>query len=180
MANGNGQDIVEQVKKHNRIEAIIEADGYTLVGRGRYRRARSHDSLIVDVHNQSYHWNSRDEHGDVISWVQARLSTDFKTAIEDLCRRASMPMPRWGQEDQTVRIAARKREDAFTVAMRVFAGWLWQDPEALGYARSRGWTDEVIRGAMLGYTGTAERRQALVDALKQELLAAGVDVEIKL
>ena len=59
------------------------------------------------------------------------MSADFKTAIEELCRRAKIPEPNWGKEDKATRLAARAREDVFSVACSVFVGWLWKDVDAL-------------------------------------------------
>lgn len=168
-------DIIEQVKEKNRIEQVLEDDGFPLEGRGRYRHGRQHDSLIVDVNNQAYHWNSKGEHGDVIAWKQARMGADFKSAVEALCTRAHLQAPNWGKEDQATRVQARAREDAFQVATSIFIGWLWKSVDALAYARSRGWTDETIKASMLGYTGVGSERKMLGEELRGALGAAGVD-----
>ncbi|HPS41036.1 MAG TPA: toprim domain-containing protein [Anaerolineaceae bacterium] len=166
-------DFVEKVKQLNRLEVVVEQDGYHLGGRGRYRRCKEHDSLIVDLNKQTYHWNQSGEWGDVISWVMARKRTDFKDAVEDLCRRAGMPEPSWGGDGQA-RIAARVKEDAFNVAAKVFQKWLRDDPEALEFVKARGWSDTTIDGAMLGYTGGNSGRKTMGELLKKELTAAGI------
>jgi DNA primase len=50
-------------------------------------------------------------------------------------------------------LATRAKEDAMTVAARVFVKWLRASPTAVEYAHGRGWTDETIRLAGLGYSG---------------------------
>lgn len=173
------ENVFELVKQRNKIEDVINESYPLEQRRGRYLRGRREDcnSLVVDVANQAYHWNSQAEHGDVINWVMNRQGVDAKTAVEILCRRAGLPEPNWGRQDAATRLAARAREDAFDVATRVFARWLWDDEEALAYARGRGWTDETIRGGMLGYSGRYEGRKALRDELKRALVGAGVDLE---
>jgi DNA primase len=149
-------DIVEQVKESNRIEDVIEESGFGLHRRhGRYLHGAGAEwsSLVVDTAKQVYHWNSHNERGDVISWVMARRNADFKTAVEELARRARLPDPKWSREDQAQRVAARAREAAFEIALRMMQGLLWKDAEALDYCRRRGWTDETIRDAGLGFTG---------------------------
>jgi hypothetical protein len=168
-------DIVEKIKSTVRIEQVIEQDGYRLIKRGRYWPCDQHDSLVVDVANQAYHWNSQGEHGDVINWVQTRRGYDFKSAVEDLCRRVGISAPDWGKQDNQVRLTIRAREEAFDVAGRVMSTWLAEKPEALEYAKGRGWTEAVIRQHHLGYSGSGsdeEKKQ-----LSGELSLAGVDLK---
>ena len=170
------EDIVALVKAKNPIEDVIDGDGYPIERRNtRYLRCRQHDSLVVDTLNQSYHWNSRNEHGDVINWVMSRQGLDFKGAVDALCDRAGIERVNWGNQSHEARIAARARMDAFSVAAGVFVRWLWRDAEALAYARSRGWTDELMQREMLGYTGTWGNRQELRSEMLAEFRTAGID-----
>lgn len=41
-----------------------------LVGQGRYLKGQEHDSLVVDVAEQRWYWNSQLASGDQISWMQ--------------------------------------------------------------------------------------------------------------
>jgi len=167
-------DIFEQVKGGNKIEDVIQEAGYSLRrSSARYMRAREHDSLVVDVQNQAFFWNSRAMQGDVITWVQDWKRTDAKGAIEFLARRAGLPEPTWGQSNQ-VRVAARKRDDALTVAARVMVRWLWSNQEAMAYAIGRGWTEETIKAAGLGYSGRGTPTEQA--ELRQALEAEGVDL----
>lgn len=168
-------DIVEKIKSTVRIEQVVDQDGYPLVSHGRYRKCTQHDSLVVDVAESCYFWNSRGEHGDVISWVMNRKGVDFKSAVEDLCRRGGIPEPDWGRQDAQTRLATRAREDAFDVAAKVFAKWLSNNRDALAFIRGRGWTEETTASAKLGYTGTgteAEKKE-----LSGELSLNGVDLK---
>lgn len=182
-------DIVELVKERNPIEDVIEADGYPLPKRGRYRKCTTKGTggLVVDTQQQMYFWNVRGEGGDVIAWVMKQRRVDFKAAVEQLADRAGLPRPNWGHVDPAARLAARQREEALDVAMQVFVRWLHRSDEAKGYVQRRGWSiwleaDEdgdqrmgtAVR-AMLGYSGvgTGEEREEM----RRELLAAGVDVD---
>jgi uncharacterized protein (UPF0147 family) len=117
-----------------------------------------------------YYWNSAGEWGDVIEWVQRRQRVDFKGAVEWLCQRAKLPAPDWSERDVQATIAARRKYDVLTVAAQYWARLLWQTPAALEYCKWRGWSDETIRRAGLGYS------DGNVNALRGELQMHGVDL----
>lgn len=171
-------DIVEQVKARNLIEDVIEESGFPLQQRGgRYRRGnrKDCDSLVVDAHHQTYHWNSQSEHGDVINWVMKRRKTDFKGAVEWLCERAKLPAPKWSGGSQAERLAARAQEDAWAVALHLMNEWMWQDAAAMVYVRGRGWCNDTIREAQLGFSGRATPEE--LKDLRGEFTLNGVDLE---
>jgi len=150
-------DIVERVKEAVRIEDVIEESGISLARRhGRYMRGQGeNDDLVIDTMKGVYHWHKRSEHGDVFNWVMNRTGMDFKSALEELCRRANLPAPQWSREELDRRKASREKEDILGVAQAVFARWLKNDPEAWGYCTGRGWTEETIEAAGLGFSGRA-------------------------
>jgi hypothetical protein len=168
------EDIVERIKRDCPIDKVMAADGFTLrSGSDKRRKCTEHDSLVVDVGECFYWWNSNGEQGDVITWVMKRHGLDFKGACEYLCRMFNIPEPNWGHANSQARVAARAREEALTVAARVFNRWLLADQEAFAYAHGRGWTDETINSAQLGYSGKgtdAERQE-----LNVEMGKCGVD-----
>lgn len=166
---------IEEIKKASRIEELVKEAGFALRGHGRYLRSDEHDSLIVDTHNQAFYWNSKSLNGDVIAWVEHWKRTDFKGAVEFLARHAGMEEPQWSQQDAGQRLAARAREDAMTVAGRRFIHRLWRHDGALAYARARGWTDETIKEAGLGFTGWNTKGE--LDELRADFETAGVDPE---
>ncbi len=172
-------DIVEQVKAKNRIEDVIEESGVPMQHKhGRYLRSSDaeHSSLVVDTFRQTYSWNSKQEIAcDVIAWVMNRRGLDFKTAVEELARRAKLPEPKWSREDQAHRLAARVREECFGVAQRVFTKWLAADAAALTYVRGRGWTDETIEESGIGFSGRLTDEQ--LRDLKGEFSMYGVELE---
>lgn len=168
-------DIFEQVKEANQIQDVIEEAGFQLRrSSARYMRAREHDSFVVDVQNQAFFWNSRQLQGDVITFVQDWKRTDAKGAVEFLARRAGLPDPEWGAPSE-VRVATRRREDAFTVAARIFVRRLRNDGQAMAYALGRGWTEETIKEAGLGYTGKGTKEEA--EELRQAFEREGVDLD---
>lgn len=160
---------LNQVKTANPIEQVIE-ETEPLRGSGKWLRGTNHDSLVVNVNAQTYTWNSRGEWGDVIEWVSRRHNTDFKGAVEYLCRRGGLEPPVWSGEDAQARVASRAKEDALTVAARHWVKAFRASTAAAEYARGRGWTDETIQRAELGYIDGDTK------ALRGELQMHSVDL----
>lgn len=174
-------DFVAELKRRIRIEDVINETvglekgnrrGFT---RGARRGAGEH-GLVVDLDGQRFAWNGNAEYGggrynDVIFWVMVRDRVDFKGAIERLARKANMELPKWSQEQQVKFAAVRKQEDILNVAQRIFAEWLWRDEKALAYVRGRGWSDETIKKAGLGFTGWGT--PAEYEEMKNAIAAAG-------
>ncbi len=172
----NFDDLIERVRQASAIEAIVaETPGFTVSGHGRFLTTREHDSLVIDTGVGAYHWNSRDEHGDVFRWIEKRNNWDFRSAVEYLCKRAGLAAPEWGSGSPSQRLAARARQDVFEVAASVFSSYLWADEVALQYARNRGWSDETIKAAKLGYAGNSDQRQKVKAELTAKLTEAGND-----
>ena len=164
---------IDAVKAANRIETVVAEDEALEEGRGgRYVRGKDHDSLVVDTRKQAYYWNSHNEFGDVIEWVIKRRRVDFKAAVELLCRRAGLPDPRWGEGGQAA-VAARARADCFTVACREWVLTLRKSPGAMQYLLDRGFTEEGIQDAGLGYTGRPDGGVGVKKALERE----GIDLQ---
>jgi DNA primase len=160
---------IEVIKEANRIEEIV-AEDFAVLGNSRYRRTREHDSLVIDTAEQYYVWNSQNETGDVVDWLQKRRSWDFKAAVEHLCRRAHLESPVWSKEDNQRAIARRQVEDALTVAARFFVRVFRASDAAQAYVASRGWTTETARDAGLGFWDGNR------DELRKELRLYGVDL----
>lgn len=172
-------DFIEQVRRANALDDVMNETGgeWRLQQRGgRYLRGMVHDSLVVDTELQYYVYNSTGERGDVFAFVQKHWSVggDFMGALEALARRAGLEMPVYRRDDQDVssRLLRRHREDVWEVGLRWMQRQLWNDAEALGYVRGRGWDDDAIRLAGLGFTG----REG-TDDLRRELVGEGVNIE---
>ncbi len=180
-------DIIQRAKDANPIEDLVSEDGYPLAGRGKWLKVNRPGTggLVLNTHDQCFHWNARDMHGDVIRWVEYEHKLDFKEAVNYLCRRARLPEPNWGHQDMATRAAARAREDALSVAVRVFQKWLRSDAAATAYCQARGWSTVEgegeerkpgsIQKAQLGYSGEGTREER--EEMRKELLAAGVDLD---
>lgn len=62
------------------------------IQKGRYVKHLDHNSLVFDSYKNTFFWNSRQAHGDIITFIQEYYSVNFKTAIEILTGIApSMP-----------------------------------------------------------------------------------------
>lgn len=141
---------IERIKEANPIEEVVEEE-FRLRRSGRYFRGVEHDSLVVDPNKQAFFWNSEGKSGDVVDWIQWRKRTDFKGAVEWLCQRAKLEPPRWGEQGAQQTRSTRMMHDALTVACRYFVRVLRKTAAAIEYCRGRGWSDEVIQQAGLGY-----------------------------
>lgn len=158
---------IEAIKAANRLEEIINTD-LTVIGSGRWLTTEEHDSLAIDTEGQYYFWNSQQETGDVFDWLVKRRGWDFKQAVEHLCHRARLEKPVWTREAGQQAVAKRAKEDIFTIAARQFVRSLRASEEAQAYAHGRGWTDETIKAAGLGYCDS--------QALRKELLLYEIDL----
>jgi hypothetical protein len=118
-------------------------------------------ALIVFPDTQTWHCFSCHVGGTQIDWMlQKNKGWDVKEAIRELARIGQIPMGDVDGPELKQRLAVRAREDALTIAARLFAKWLQDDQEALAYARSRGWNDETIAASRLGFSGRATAAQA--------------------
>lgn len=176
------EGLVERIKAATNIEDVIEATGaeYRLRRKhGKYMRGEGHESLVVKIDEQYYVWNSRGERGDVFNWLEARNKWDFWTSLEWLADRAKIEIPKKvrASGDGSTRAISRAREDVFGMAQKIFAELLVKDDDALSYCHKRGWTDEVIREAGLGFTG--KDPAAAEKAIKGEMGLYQVDAQSK-
>jgi len=149
----NFEDFVEQVRDANPIEKILEESGVHLRGHGRLRTASNHDSMKVRTDMQRVWWYSQNWNGDVFGWIMKEKGCDFNIALEILARRANLEIPRFQPVNESEVKRARATADAFSVAADVFHRWLTQDKDAMDYACGRGWSEETIKAALVGFSG---------------------------
>jgi len=156
---------IEEIKdKSDLVEVIEKTSEYRFEARhsGRFISCRKPDSLKVDPDWGQYTWFARSgdgahnfETGDVFSWVQRYGGKpDFWDAALFLAQLYSVRVPEWkkdGNDDAAK--TQRSRAQVFEIACKWFEQQLWETPGALAYARGRGWTDETIRAARLGFSG---------------------------
>lgn len=78
------QSRVEYIKSRLPLESLIQLS-QPLVGQGRWLKGEQHDSLVVDVQEQQWYWNSQSESGDQISWIQyLNPDLNFSKALKTL------------------------------------------------------------------------------------------------
>lgn len=152
-------DIVELVKGDSSVK--LRRAGKNWQGFCPYHANTHSPALYVFPDTQTWHcFGACNEGGSVIDWVMKQHPDyDIKEAIKDLAERANIPLGSMDGPDLKQRLAVRARETALQVAARVFARWLMEDPDALAYARSRGWSDETIAASRLGFSGRATAAQ---------------------
>lgn len=153
---------LEQIKRQNRIEEVIrETTGWTITGRGSILSTREHDSLKIFVDSQTYKRFSQDnDHGDVIAWLQNHNGWDFKQAVEWLCERAGVPID-WAGVDMAKWQATKIKREALTVITEFLHATFLRTAQAIEWAHGRGWTDDTIAKARLGYWHN-DHRPALI------------------
>lgn len=177
----NFEDFVEKVRDANPIEEVLKDDGISLRGHGRLLTASKHDSMKVRTDMQRVFWYSQNWNGDVFAWKMREKGVDFQTALEMLARRAHLEMPKFQQVNEGEVQRKRATADIFSVAANVFHRWLMgdeekgmkPDDEALAYARGRGWTDETLQAALVGFSG--RKTEAQIKDMRGELGLYGID-----
>jgi len=163
----NFEDFVEQIRDANPIEKVLEESGIHLRGHGRLRTASKHDSMKVRIDMQRVFWYSQNWNGDVFGWIMKEKGCTFMDAVEQLARRAHIEMPKLQPVNESEVKRSRATADAFSVAADVFHRWLVgdekrsivPDADALAYACGRGWSDQTMKAALIGFSGrkTAEQ-----------------------
>lgn len=172
--------IFSEIKKRANLVDIIRED-HRLRGHGAQFRGDSDDtsSLVVLRSSKSgewyYYWNSKNQGGDVINYLKNERGMDTKSALEYAATKANISLPEWTHQDTKSWVRTRATEDVWSVATRVFEKWMKATPAAFDYARGRGWTDETIIKARLGFSGfatAAEYRE-----MRETLAMNNVDVD---
>jgi hypothetical protein len=179
----NFDDFVEQVRDANPIEKVLEEGGIHLRGHGRLLTSTKHDSMKVRTDMQRVFWYSQNWNGDVFGWVMKEKGCEFMEAVEILARRAHIEMPRLQPVNESEVKRIRATADVFSVAADVFHRWLVgrkdanldmpADADALAYAKGRGWSDETIKSALVGFSGRKEKWQ--VKDMTGDFMLYGID-----
>ena len=139
-------------------------------------------SFVVFPESQRWHcFGACSEGGDIFNFVMKQEGWDFRTALEELARRAGVELqPSTPAQDQAEREADRLRELLTTVA-EYYHYLLRHAPEAEGvrsYIVERGLSDATVEGFRLGYSpaGWERTRAYLVERryTVEELLNAGL------
>ncbi len=119
-----------------------------------------------------YHCFGCGAHGDVLDYVQRIERTSFGDALRMLAALAGIEMLPQSSEELVSEERARMREMILGVAAGYFETCLWGESgtEARRYALNRGFTDDTLRSARLGYFGHDWA------GLRAVLAEAGVDL----
>ena len=141
------------------------------------------DSLMVDISRQTYtYWkhggnqgNKGLAYGDVFDWLTTYRKMGFMEALKYLCREYKVEIPDDLQKEPTQeQLSFRVRAQAWDVVTTWLSERLFDTPAALDYVRGRGWTDETIKRARLGFSlGSSD--EAARDDLLGELAMHGFD-----
>ncbi len=149
---------IDRIKSAVDLAALVDSQ-FPLAAGQRYRRAKEHDSLVIDTKNQTYFWNSRGESGDLIDWVGRHCltyngswnSTDpalFKEAICWLAQRAGLPEPQFKPEDTEARAQRLSREKLMAAAADYYRAGLVTEIQGYQYAVGRGFSPQTIEAAL--------------------------------
>ena len=177
MADNN---IFGEIKKRVNLVEIVGED-YRLKGHGTQYRGDSDDtsSLVVVRSRISgewyYYWNSKNEGGDVINWLKNQRGMDTKSALEFAAQKAGISLPEWTHRDTKTWMKTRATEDALSVATGLFQKWAKTSEGFMNYCRGRGWTDETIGNAKLGFSGFATAAE--FKEMRETLAMNNIDVE---
>jgi hypothetical protein len=153
-------NIFGDIKKRINLAEVIKED-YPLKGHGNSFRGYRDDvsSLVVFRSGRSgewyYYWNHHNRGGDVFNYLMNERGMDKKTALEWAAQKAGLTLPEWTHKDTQSWLRVRATEDVFAVASKIMHKWMMATPAALDYARGRGWVDETIVNARLGFSGGA-------------------------
>jgi len=169
-------NIVEEIK--DRLDIVEVIGRYVRLDKaGRNYKAPCpfHDdktpSFVVFPGTQSWYcFGACHTGGDLFDFVMRREKLEFRDALRELARQANVTLT-VSPETAAAWQAQRAQGDILLAAARHFRTSLQASPAALAYAHSRGWTDETITAAGLGYF------DGDWSAVRAALSAAGVDLE---
>ncbi len=146
-------DCIEAIKERVKIEELV-GRSLTVTGHGRVLTTTEHDSLKLFTETNTWYWFSRGQGGDVFDWWQFQQRCDFRQALEELARMAGVELLPLTPERRAEVEAERAKLRIFELAAAHFAKLLQAHPAAAAgreYCHGRGWTDETIRLARLGF-----------------------------
>jgi DNA primase len=162
---GNALLDLETIRAHNPIEAVV-GETFKLKKVGAHFTSLEHGSLVVNPRTGWYHWNSKDERGDVFDFVGRHvLKLDwsphnpslFLEAIRYLAQRAGLSLP----EAKDLKASPRWAERQLVARLQEA---LLKTPVALAYAQAqRGWDSATLGAEKLGYMPRDKR--ALLEGL---------------
>lgn len=150
---------IEQIKQSIKIEDLI-AETFQITGRGHILTTAEHDSLKIWTRTQTWHWFSQGAGGDALDWWQYIHRCDFRTALDELARRAGIELRQLTDSERQAAAAQRTDQAQRAEILRIAAAYhhaqLLASPDALAYCQdARGWTLETIKREQIGYCPAA-------------------------
>lgn len=122
-----------------------------------------------------YYWNKHNRGGDVFNYLVNERGMDKKSALEWAAKRAGVTLPEWTHQETKSWLKAQATEDVFSVATKVFERWMSATAAAMDVCRWRGWTDETIKAARLGFSGNTT--VAEYKEMREYIAMNNIDVE---
>lgn len=126
------------------IDKIIEKD-FRLKRSGRYLRGVEHDSLVIDLKNNRFYWNSLGVSGDALVWLMNINGQSYATALKTLQNYTGLPFTR----------ILERLEEPTPLYQPLLKAFFTLGKYYREYWYKRGYTDETIDYFKLGYTGKA-------------------------
>lgn len=125
------------------VKDIVERK-FTLRQSGRrYLRGVEHDSLVVDLETNTFHWNSIDLHGNALTWLKEVEGMSYKHSMEFLEKYTGLPFTR----------SLRKLEEPTPIYPKLLDSFYELGKYHRDYWLDRGLTNETIELYRLGYAG---------------------------
>ncbi|MBT3390359.1 MAG: hypothetical protein HN413_08105 [Chloroflexi bacterium] len=162
-------EFIERVKGKVDITDVVEKCGFSLRkdGGGNYRATSPKSLVICPQHSNYFHYGdegSKGWTGDHITFVQTYGDRPvFMEALRFVADLAGEAMPEFSNRGASpAAVAFRERTELWDIVGNWLGKQLWANAAAVAYARGRGWTDETIHKARLGFTGaTPELKEDL-------------------
>lgn len=171
---------IEAIKEQVRIEDLV-AEAFTVKGRGKVRTTQEHDSLKLWTESNTWYWFSRSIGGDIFDWHQLQHKCDFRSALEDLARRAGVDLKPLSdqerQEAEQARVERRQRFEVLALAATHYHAVLLHHPDAQparDYCAARGWDEATIEREQIGYVLPTDNNGLSVGESKVESPKSGV------
>jgi len=174
------QDFIDELKMRNRIEDVVSTyvnlkhTGSNYSGLCPFHSEKT-PSFFVSPSRSTFHCFGCGVGGDVITFVMRAENLDYLSALESLCRRVGMEMPR----DDADKSELLKRSRIFEMnreAARFFNSCLNSEgaSAAQAYLKKRALSTAAVKRFGLGYAPNS------FDALRKHMLDAGYrDDELK-
>lgn len=125
------------------VQAVIERKFQLKESGTRYLRGVEHDSLVVDLQKNIFHWNSIDLHGNAVTWLMKVEGLSYRQSLEELENYTGIPFTRKFQ----------KLEEPTPIYSRLLDAFYKLGKKHKSYWEKRGYTEETIDKYKLGYSG---------------------------